>query len=505
MAYEIDTASDLEDLFGKIVAFATANATLVGDGQAWEILRQRRDNLAALTTNLAEPTAPASRNAIHTCRYDARSLNTNAESAARENNFFAANNVNGSSYLHFQLRQARAVASVRLRAPLASGDLQYMLRNFRLQYSDDGSAWTTALTVNASTTFNLGEWRDYAVPGTPGSHLHWQILVDSVQTGTTSVSWASLLLLEADGTVAQHFGSEVLLKGVGNAGTDEIFVGIRSESDAAAGWHNLFLNGYTGFDSNEPSWLKQPGALPGFGAAYPLAVPMVPCWNTSMPYWLVANGRRIAFGVKVSTSYEGGYLGFKLPYATPGQYPYPLVVGGSLAPQDGARSAEWRYSYANWRHGVFPGPGAAADPVTEGLWATLYLRSPDGEWVYFANRPNAGIAAPDGLHGPTQSLSAPYAPSGGWRSVWPHCMNDQMTTGRRPYRDCLGGGYVLQPCILLQRGPDAQVFGELEGVFAISGYQNAAENTADFDGVTHVVFQNGGRTSVHEYWALALQ
>ncbi|MCL7798552.1 hypothetical protein M8942_10720, partial [Pasteurella multocida] len=68
-------------------------------------------------------------------------------------------------------------------------------------------------------------------------------------------------------------------------------------------------------------------------------------------------------------------------------------------------------------------------------------------------------------------------------------MNDQWTQGKLPYRDCLGGGYVLQPCVLRQRAPFAQVFGELEGTFSISGYQNAAENTTTYNGKTHVVFQ----------------
>ena len=73
-----------------------------------------------------------------------------------------------------------------------------------------------------------------------------------------------------------------------------------------------------------------------------------------------------------------------------------------------------------------------------------------------------------------------------------------------PYRECLGGGYMIQPCVLLQRSPTTDVFGELEGVYSISGYENAAENTAAIGGKTHVTFQNAYRTSVYEYWALSL-
>lgn len=504
MANEVGTASNLEDLFGKIVSFLTTNAALVAASQQWQVLRQRRDNIDALTTNLTEPTTAYYRKTFHTCRYDPRSLNTNDQNARGQANFYASNYATGVSHVTWQLRAAREVKTVRLRAPLYTGDVQYMLRNFRLQYSDNGSTWTTALTISSNPLYATGETKDFAVPGTPGSHLYWRILMDSIQgDSTTDVAWMCMMLLQADGTVANHFGSEVILKGVGNAGTEEIFVGIRSEYDAAAGWYNLFMNGYTGYDANEQSWFNQPGALNGPSAQYPLAVPMVPCWNTSMPYWFVASGRSFRFAVKVSTSYEGGYLGYILPYATPGQYPYPLAVGGSLVPQDTLRSAEWRYSYVSWYHGVYPGPGCNSYAVSEGCWATLYLRNPDGEWGYFGNR-GASSPRPEDIYGPTQSTSAPYAASGGWRSVWPHCMNDQWTSGKRPYRECLGGGYMLQPCILMQRMPYTAVFGELEGTFSISGYSNAAENTTTYGGKTHVVFQQAYRNTVHEFWALSL-
>lgn len=503
MANQIGTASNLEDLFGKILTFLTSNAALVAAGQAWQVLRVHRDNLLSLTTNLTEPTTANLRKTFHTCRYDARSLNTNGLTQLRQASFYATNNVNGTSYVQMRLRQARAVAKVRLRAPRA-GDQASMVRNFRLQYSDDGSSWTTALTVSSTGVYSEGEWRDFAVPGTPGSHAYWRIIIDSVQTGSTNVGWASMLLLEADGTVANHFGSEVILKATGLAGADEIFTGIRSEYDAAAGWYNLFLNGYAGFDPNEMSWFDQPGALPGHGSAIPMAVPMVPCWDASMPFWLVASGRSFRFAVKVSTSYEGGYLGFLLPYSTPSQFPYPLLVGGSLCPQDTNRSAEWRYSYANWRHGVFPGPGADASPAAESRWATLYMRTPTGQWTWFANRPNSSSSQADGIFGPSFNGTPPWSPAGAWRSVWPHCMNDQWGSGKRPYRECLGGGYMPQRCVLLQNTPFPAVWGELEGVFSISGYQNAPENTTTVGGVQHVVFQNAYRNTVHEFWTLSL-
>ena len=61
-----------------------------------------------------------------------------------------------------------------------------------------------------------------------------------------------------------------------------------------------------------------------------------------------------------------------------------------------------------------------------------------------------------------------------------------------------------QRCVLLQNTPFPAVWGELEGVFSISGYQNAPENTTTVGGVQHVVFQNAYRNTVHEFWTLSL-
>lgn len=510
MAYEVGTASNLEDLFGKIVGFLTADANLVTAGQQWEALRLRRDNLLSHSSNLNEPSSGVkSRFMHHTFRYDPRSLNTDSPVAdGWASHFYATNWSAGASQNTWRLRESREVTAIRIRAAVGVSYIAGSPRTFRLQHSDNGSSWTTALTVTNTPVFTIGEYRDFPVPSAPGSHEYWRIIWDAVQNSTTTgtIAWTELLLLEADETVANHYGSEAILRGQGNAGTDNIFVGLRSEYDAAAGWYNLFVNGYTGYDPTERSWFNQPGALPGFGQALPRAVPMIPCWNTSMPYWLVASGRSFRFGIKVSTSYEGGYGGFILPYATPGQYPYPLAVGGSLVPNTSNRSADWRYSDVSFRHGVYPAPGANSGSESEAanIWATLYLRSPEGVWRQFANRPDRNGYQPEGIQGLTPQYSWPFQVDEGLRSVWPHCQNFRWTQGNRPYRECLGGGYILQPCILLQRQPIYAVHGELEGTYAVSGYNNSAENTTTFNGKTHIILQNAYRNTVHEFWALSL-
>lgn len=505
MANEVGTASNLEDLFGKIVSFLTTNAALVAASQQWQVLRQYRDNVAGITTSLVENATYANRRILHSFRYEPRSLGTDAPTGAA-GTVGCSNYVQGISAITMTLRTAKAVANVRMLAPLDS-NTNYMLQNFRLQYSDDNSTWTTALTVNSNPVYAMGETKNFAVPGSPGAHLYWRIIIDRMQSGNTTgtIWWRGLLLMDSGGDVVNHFGSEVLLKATGTSGTDAIYTGVRSEYDAANGWYNLFLNGYTGHDPNEMSWFNQPGAINNWTAVTRLDVPVVPCWDSAMPYWLRANGRAFAFGVKVSTSFEGGYMGFILPYATPSQYPYPLAIGGSLTPQSSDRSTPWRYSYIHYRHSVFPIPAAYTSNVSsEPVTSSLYLRLPDGTWNSFGQRYSSG-SDPSALQDMTQSGGPPFNRGGIRAGVWPTSVRNAGTGGaRRDYREVLGGGYVLQPLVLHQRLPTDAVWGELEGCMAISGFGNASENTTVYSGTGYIIFQNATRTEAHEYWAMAL-
>ena len=507
MANEVGTAANLEDLFGKIVTFVTTSPALVALGQQWEVLRIHRDNVAGVTSNLVEPTAVTARNIRQTFREDPRSIGNDDPDGSSTGAGTFSNYVPGTSFVKMELTNASDVKAVRISSP-GSATIG-MLQNFRLQYSATGASWTTALTVASNPTYLLNETKTFAVPGSIGAQKFWRIIIDRKSDGSASgnLDWKSLLLIGASGEILNHFGSEVLLKAPGMAGSEAIFTGIRSEYDLSNGWYNLFVNGYTGFDPNEKSWFEQPGALPHWRTpAANLNTPMIPCWNQTMPYWLAASGRSLRFGVKVSTSFEGGYLGFILPYASPAQYPYPLAVGGSLVPATGSRSLAWRYSHNNQMHSVFPIPGCTSSPTstTESVSTTLYIRTPDGLWGYIGNR-YSNSSDPNAIASMNQSLGPPFAQSGIWRGVWPTSVRDAGSGGtKRDYREVLGGGYIMQPLIIHQRGPIPAVWGELEGCYAISGFSNAAENTTVWQGVTHVIFQNVARTEVHEYWALAL-
>lgn len=127
--------------------------------------------------------------------------------------------------------------------------------------------------------------------------------------------------------VEQPTTQELLLKGPGLAGADAIHVGIRSSQNVATDVYNWHLQGATGYLPLD-AWADQPNVSTERHMAL---------WNQPIPYWFVANGRRILVAARVSTRLMLIHLGFVLPYATPGQYPYPLMVMGSY--QDARWSA----------------------------------------------------------------------------------------------------------------------------------------------------------------------
>ncbi len=286
-------------------------------------------------------------------------------------------------------------------------------------------------------------------------------------TGTALGSQAWTELRWDEQTTTQ----ELILRAPGLAGTEEIYCGIRSYQDATSGYYMWDLNGFIGYNAAN-GFYAQPGAMPG---------PYVPCmslWNTSIPYWFVANGRRVVVVAKVSTLYEAGYLGFIKPYATPNQYPYPLLVGGSMT---GERGRNYSVTNPNHRHFIDPGENSYGNAYT-----ACMLRGPSGTWLPFQNV--------------IYSSGEQYYDTN--RMVWPTCY--EYLGGIREAPD---GTYVLLPVVLTQynSATDHDLFGELDGCYWVSGFNNASENLVNVGGVDHLVVQNVYRTSVRSYWALRLE
>jgi len=261
------------------------------------------------------------------------------------------------------------------------------------------------------------------------------------------------------------------MKGPGLAGTDEIFVGLSRYNNPGTDIYNLTLAGSFGFNSGL-AFSNQVGFS---GAVYMSA------WNTTTPYWIVANGQRFVVVAKISTTYHAMHAGKILPYATPSQFGYPVYI----AAETETAETRWSLNDFGFRHFTDPGAASSSSQVSGCKFAF-----PDGAWYGFSNYyPSSGNETVSGLG----------------RYVWPYAgANSSLDDLIKELSTNVDGSYTLLPLILNSNTPSQQVFGEIDGCYYVGGFNNAAENIIQIDGVDYLVVQNINRTLRHHYWALKL-
>lgn len=266
-----------------------------------------------------------------------------------------------------------------------------------------------------------------------GTLAHYMMLDKIRSFALASGFWE---VLRYDDTIDNR---ELILKGEGYSGTEEIFVGFRCYQNASADVYNMTVAGFTGYVAGN-SFESQPGAI----------LLGVPAHNNRIDYWLTVNPQRIALAMKVGTPvYESAYAGKFLPYATPSQYPYPVFVGGMLT-----NESETRFSDSS--HSIY----------AKGDRDNCRMRFNDGTW-----------RTPE---------------------TWPWI--DSQLTINEQVRDS-NDTYPLLPVML---NDDQGIYGELDGIYQISGFNNAVENTLTVGGDDYVVIQDVGRTGFADYYALRL-
>lgn len=265
-------------------------------------------------------------------------------------------------------------------------------------------------------------------------------------------------------TVADN--RELILKGPGLSGDDEIYIGFRTYQSVSADYYNLLVGVFTGYVPGN-TFDQQPGA----------ALCGVPAHNQRIDYWMVGNGQRIAFGLKVGTPvYTHGYAGKFLPYAAPGEYRAPLVCAGML---DGAEPTRFSDALMSFPY--------------RGTRANMRMRSNMGSWL----QPDC------------------------WPFVNTFLCGNVNGTQVRPT-----GQYYYPQRIELSDA--ANLFGTLDGIFYIPGFDNSTENVLQIGGdfvVAHagktlaeivaeirgpangrafVVLQDVGRTGFSDYIAMEM-
>jgi len=264
--------------------------------------------------------------------------------------------------------------------------------------------------------------------------------------------------MNVDPALGATYANELYLQGPGIAGADEIHVNMHTYYDESSDYYNLGFVGTTGFDTLDP-WAYQPGPSTGQYMA---------AWQFQIPYWIVANGRRFIITFKISTNYMNGYFGYILPYATPNEYPYPLLVAGS----GNGNTNGVRWSNESHNHRCFFDPYAAYIYTIEGTWLTVQNKY--------------------------DSSGSEIAPTN--TNIWPYGGNLLSGTRQSP-----GDVYPMLPMVLYSDQNGGNVLGELEDCFWCPGFANASENVIVVGGIDYPVFQSVYRSGNLDYYALKLE
>ena len=184
-------------------------------------------------------------------------------------------------------------------------------------------------------------------------------------------------------------------------------------------------------------------------------------------------------GLKVGTPvFTHFYVGKFRPYARPGEYPSPLVAAGHF---DG-RVAR-RFSETQW----FPYKGVKGSVDASYDDGSLFIRDQAGAWkrVRIAPFTNAG-----GASSSANSLADQYV-SGGQRALVPANADSGQPPQYQPQALVLYELSFAAFNATSQSYPaTGNVFGELDGVFQISGFNNTTENVMQIGG-SGVVDQTG--------------
>jgi hypothetical protein len=340
-----------------------------------------------------------------------------------------------------------------------------------------GSAWAT-LDNRTGLTFTNGEEKEFIISSPVAASLY-RVTASAGSPGSRTIDSIEFRRSVGGWNAAQ---SQMIWKGPGNDGDQEIFVGIHAFRRTDVDYHNLELLGFDGFEEAVPLFL-QVGCERG---------DMLPLWNDEIPYWFAANGRSVRILGKISTQYESGYMGFVDQYLSPVQLEYPLAIGGSLALGTigvvGAsrlwNDSSFRYSNSTNAHRAYPmsdaGVSGQNDPIAAN-WHQMKMRALDG--VY------------RGFEGARSDLTT-SAPASNVNIVW-------------PYRDdfslmdpCLDGSYPILPVILNLAAPDT--YGQLDGIGATTGQDITAESLIRKGSIDWLVVPNVFRSDRNDFFVMAL-
>ena len=302
---------------------------------------------------------------------------------------------------------------------------------------------------------------------------------------------------------------ELLLRGVG-AGADEIFIGFETKRNVPDGVFYWELTGQTGFDNGE-SLDTQPGSSRANLDTEDLTTPLA---NGIIDFFVVIDGFHIKLIAKTGASYTNLYMGFIFTYATPAEYPYPLIIIGCSSAATRNQPFNTSSNFLSGMHDPLKFANADDGPAA--------IREVDGQWYQIAHAFAQGaskLKLADRVIYPAGSIpnndTVEYAEIDRFNpytqaddpSIYFGNASDTIAPARtlEPSVDSGGDIAFLWPTMLFQKKPSQQFLGELIDVHpvVVFGIGAVAEDTmTDANGDVYLLFQNCNRTDTWTFFGI---
>jgi hypothetical protein len=334
-----------------------------------------------------------------------------------------------------------------------------------------GTPYTSAyinFTINDGTT-------DYAVG---------DAYTVVVYASTMASPWAQMAWTPGD---VDTGGMSLYLRGPGAAADKQVYVNLRSDYDDAANIHNWAVTGAVGYTSGL-AWGQQLGESPNV---------YLTLWKGgTIPYWIYANERRFILIAKINTLYISMHAGFFLPWATPAQYPFPLLIAAS-------RGISESYTSTDSAFRMFCDPGGSSN-ATGAL-----VRHWDSTWEYLINHA-LGTAndSPTGADAGDTGFIHPFSCRNGNATAQAVSMYYWSVTG---YPGSSDGGVIdhleataqgerlLLPAYAM-RAAEPAGYGAIDGVYFPCGRDLTPEQVATYGARNFRAFSNIFRTSSNDFF-----
>jgi hypothetical protein len=325
----------------------------------------------------------------------------------------------------------------------------------------------------------------------------------TVDTTILATGWS----VDRAGLIGGGPERELIVRGIGS-GSDEIFMGFRTNRDVGSGTFLWDIMGATGFDNGE-LFEDQPGSSKSDVSTTNLFTPLN---NGIIDYWFVIDSFHVKGVFKSGSSYTNLYAGFINTFATPAEYPYPLLVMGcetlGTIPFNTSTIAMSGMTDPIANTSNTAGPGALRE--VDGSWnriqnsissiSTRQQRRDLGIWPqgFAISNTDVEIQTIDRFVAASETASQ----NGAIFSLF----GFGGPPGRlQPTPDSGGDIQFLWPTVILQMRPSQIILGELIDAFPIYtiGIGAVSEDTVtDVNGDVFIIFQNCNRTDTWTHFAI---